>query len=299
MSDLPVPCPLHPEVDAEWRCLDCELLQCGSCVRILEAKTAVLEVCHDCGGRVAKPLAAPEVELRDTLELLRRPDAMVMTFALALPGWVALAPIPFVSPAFSVIYFAGVSGYILQIVDHIGRGYVGLPAAGGEGTGLVASIMRGLTVGLACLGPALVYLVWGEPTTVAGGLLGLALLAAGLCWAPAALCAVTLQGTVLAAWWVPQWIAVVRAHPEEYQRTAVAFTGLGLAWLGISWLLVYVLGFVPIIGLLLAATISTHLLWMPAMLVGVFLRRHGEDLGLIMPGRLLVAPPKPPPGPLG
>lgn len=302
MATSPPPaltCPDHPEAPAAWRCLSCERLHCEECVKRLETRQSALEVCRACGGvvsrvQVARPEA--EVEVRTSLRMLATPEAAVTAAALAVPAWLAHLPVPVLNLGFGAIYFAAVSAYVLQIVDHIGRGQPHLPSPGELGTSLLGAVGRGFVVAFVVLAPVL---VWGATVgmeTVPAALGGFLMALLGLSWAPAALISVTLHGTALAAWWVPAWLEVVRANPREYARLTGAFTLAGAGWLLVSWALHWVLTHVQVFGSYLAAAASTLALFVLPVLVGVYLRRHADELGLVTGGlTAVVVPPKPPP----
>jgi hypothetical protein len=282
-------CALHPGAEAFRVCVRCGKLHCPACVRAVGESGRPLEACRHCDGllRVAQERVAPPASA--LAEALRRPftvEGITTAVALAVPAWARA--LPGLSTIFGLIYLAALSGAYFMTVDHVGRGRPGLPGPSdrdfdwGESAAVAA---RGLLCILLVALPAIAWAVHlalrdAEAPDLATQRWAVAgLLLAGLSYTPAAIVAVVVSNSTLAALWPVAWARVILRAPSSYALLVGLFVVTFLAWALAGAIAAQTLGRVPLLGGLLAATVSNLLLLTQAALVGHFLRRNADAFG--------------------
>lgn len=283
----PLPCTVHPERRAAWRCSACERELCEACAAGAAAGRGELLVCAHCGA-LAEPL------------LVRR--SQVQPFAASWPP--ALAPLayPAVQGLIVVVFCASEYlaqlgprgwllghalelGWFLMVARRAGRGYppFGAPTWAEVGSIWLGPIARLLvSVGALALGAAL--LVDLGLAAASPGSAAIWLLAAASVWlVPPALAFAAVEGAGAA--WVPPWrLARLEAGAPGGLRIVRGFVA---AW---TALLVLKAFQAPIEHadsqmtekLLAAAAVhlpAVALLAALACVLGAWLRAHAEELG--------------------
>jgi hypothetical protein len=227
-----------------------------------------------------RPVALPLEPLEPLGTLLGRvltTEGLVTAAALAVPAWLADLLFGLISTMFSIVYFAAISGYYFQIVDHVGRRSPGLPYPSMED---LSPLWRGLACVLLVALPGVLFLWFGVEKSVVWGTAGLLAspLVASL-YLPAAIVACTVANNALAALWPYFWIRIIARAPGSYARLVGRFLITALAFAVASMLAGLTVGLIPFVGPLLASAATNLVLFGQALVVGDFLRRHASDFG--------------------
>lgn len=273
-------CVSHPRAAATRQCTRCRRAWCPLCIKQLPAGGRLLELCARCAAPLGAPTENPPPPRLDAADLFARVfgvDGVLTAAAIALPG--ALTGIPGFGALFAVAYYAALVGYYFQVIAWVGEDRAGLPGPSDavESPGhLVMTSLRGwicVTVGTAP------FLVWHYALAGRRAAAGLALLVAGVLYMPAVLIAVVLTGSTLGALYPVAWIAIMRRAPASYARLVALFTlSLG-AYFFFTMLSALVAGWIPILGTWFVGTVANLLLFVQAVVVGAFLRRHAGEFG--------------------
>lgn len=286
-------CARHPGVEAFRECARCGAAHCPDCVRKVGQGGSFLEACVHCDGllRVSQTRVAPQST--ELAELIRRPftvEGLTLAVALAVPAWAR--GLPGLGTIFGVIYLAAISGAYFMTVDHVGRGRPGLPGPSDHDfdwweTAVTAA--RGMICLVLVALPTVIYVVHvafraaaddTPPLDLAALRFRVAgLLALGLCYVPAAIVAVVVSDSTIAALWPVAWVRVILRAPASYALLVVLFLGAYVAWSLGTAVADRTLGVIPLVGSLLATSVSNLLLLTQAVLVGHFLRRNADAFG--------------------
>jgi hypothetical protein len=123
------------------------------------------------------------------------------------------------------------------------------------------------------------FLVWHWALGGRGAATALALLVAGMLYMPAVLIAVVLTGSTLGALYPVAWIQIIRRAPASYARLVALFALSLVAYFCFTVLSQLAAGWIPFLGDMLVGTVANLLLFVQAVIVGAFLRRHAEEFG--------------------
>ncbi len=285
-APVSLPCARHPELEGPWECARCQKRHCDACVRKIKAGDAELEGCAHCDGtlqRTVRTVARPADDLAD---LLARPfsmDGLLAAAVLATLGWLGF--VPAFGRIFRIFYAAAVPAFFVAIIDHVGEGKRGLPSTT-EGLDDLGSVrthsLRGVLFMLLFLAPALVWSALSQDSledVLSSPKRLLVLVLVPMVYLPAAILAVVLSNSTVAAVWPIAWVQIIARVPASYLRVTLLFA---VAAFG-GWL-VHVLGdalfgWIPFVGSFVSLLSENVLLMVPAVLLGGFLRRNATELG--------------------
>jgi hypothetical protein len=276
-------CATHPELPAFHACARCGSSLCDACVKTItvtgrETRNARLATCDRCGGLVQGiPGALRTTEKQDLDELLRRPfekETLMAIVAISIPWGLTAIPIPRVAMLGAILYFAALSTYYFQVVDHVGRGSKGLPFSADitSAYDLLGASIRGMIICGIAVGPALFVALLSEGSIA----LPLLLLAFGMACAPAAILAIVLTNSAWNGVWPVVWAQIIARAPRDYARLVGFFSASFLAWWIANTTAWFFLRPVPFIGVFLSGLVNTFLTLFQALLVGSFLRRNAH-----------------------
>ncbi|MFO0762081.1 MAG: hypothetical protein U0359_36920 [Byssovorax sp.] len=276
-------CATHPELPAHNACSRCGSALCDACVKTItvtgrDTQSARLATCDRCGGLVqAIPGALRTTEGEDLRELVRRPferDNLLAVIALSIPWGLTALPSLRLKVTFGVIYFAALSMYYFQVIDHIGQGKKDLPFSADltSGYDVLRSLTRGVIVVGILLGPAL-YLAWiGAP----GVLPPLLALAFGLLCAPASILSIVLTGHAANGLWPIVWAQIIARAPRDYLKLVGFFSATFVGWWVFNTAAFFFLAPIPWFGFFLSGLCNTMLTLVQALFLGHFLRRNAH-----------------------
>lgn len=276
-------CARHPDSEALHACTLCGSWFCEACLGRLAVPGSVRPIltCPDCGGLAKVAAERVPTHREDMADLARRPfdgDGLLIAAALGAPFAFTVVPMPLLQTFFAFVYLGCLASYYFETVDHVGRGKRGLPfsAAPISRADLAGALARGLACLAVAAGPAWAWsiLVPDAPLVTA------ALVALGVALTPAAIVSVAVTGQARAALWPFWWARIIARAPVAYGRIVGVFIASSVVWaLGAS-LAAATLGRIPFVGPFAAATVNAALAVLQATLVGGFLRRNAEELGL-------------------
>jgi len=274
-------CVSHPRATATRQCTRCRRLWCPLCVKQLNVRGKLLELCTRCSAPLGEPAAAGPPAPPDYAQLVRRPftvDGLITATAIAL--FIALGWVPGFGDLLKLAGYAALVAYYFQIIAFVGDGGDGLPGpadAGDTPVAMLKTVLRGWLCIIVGTAP---YLVWHLAGHDAGGKpVALALLVAGMTYLPAVLIAVVLTGSTLGALYPIAWAQIIARAPASYARLVGIFALSIVAFAGVTLVASLAAGFIPLVGSWIVGVIENLLLFAQAALVGGFLRRHAHDFG--------------------
>jgi hypothetical protein len=245
-----------------------------------------IAACTRCDG-VLRPLniqvvAPAPAEAQASLRRLFTPTGMVSVAAIGLLGAMSDIPLPIVDLTIAAVAYLALAATYFNLVDHVGSGKAGFPApVEAAGWPFSTLAIRGLLCLLVVCTPFGIWLGVDQRAEGVGELLmrhpigGASLGLFTLAWLTAALLAMLVTVSGLAAFWPPALVRVVARDPRRYLR----LLGLMAASAGGIVLLRLALGLpasIPFLSHLLVTGVTAVALFAQATLVGTFVHRHRD-----------------------
>jgi hypothetical protein len=281
-------CARHPAIDATRECSRCGVLHCEGCVRKVGTDRQAIAACAHCDG-VLTPLAVrvvPPVR-EEARALLRRPftpTGLVTAGSIGVVMGMSDLPVPLVDLAIGVVGLIALAASFFNVLEHVARGKPGFPAPA-EVDGLTPATLasRGLLCLMVLAAP---FAIWLARTRGAESVSELAaarpfvaillgLLALG--WLTAALVAMLLAGSGLAAFWPPALVRAVALDPASFARLYGLVAASSAAMVLLRLTFAFVAGAVPFVSTALVAAVTALAVFAQAALVGGFIHRHRES----------------------
>lgn len=279
-------CATHPNTDAVRDCSRCGALHCVDCVRWVGNGRKAIAACTRCDG-VLRPLnvqvlvPAP-AQARASLRRLFTPMGLVSAAAIGVIAGMSDIPIPIVDLIIGFTATLALAGTYFNLVDHVGSGKPGFPApVEVAGWPFATLAVRGLLCVLVVCTPFGIWLGVDRGAEGVGELvakhpvMGAGLGLFTLAWLTAALLAMLVTVSGLAAFWPPALARVVALDPQRYLRLLALMIG-STAAIALVRFLVGSAGRVPFLSTLVVSALTAMALFGQATLVGAFVHRHRE-----------------------
>ena len=279
------------QVPANLQCRNCGRLHCDACVRKVKVGREFVDACAqpNCHGLlrevvITNPTGEPFMTLARRVFSF---EGVTTTLAVALPGWASA--LPGLRSFMSLLYCAAAVSMYFLIIDHLARGKEGLPTPS-EGLDSWGEILKTVFRAVLCLIvvvlPLVLYLYFSgagrraeEGDAPVSVLVSLVFLALAVSYLPAVILSIVITQRSLAALWPPLWFEVAMRAPAAYARLVGVFLLSSFAWWTSVILGAALFGGVPIFGGLIIVFGSTLILFVQAVLLGDFLRRHAIEFG--------------------
>ncbi len=175
-----------------------------------------------------------------------------------------------------VLYLSTLVIYYFAIVRHVGEGKDGMPGPSDDELGRTISFaFRGVFCAAIAFAPVLAYVGLsdkGDPATL------IALILLGQTYLPAAVIAIALSDSTLAALWPVAWIKVISRAPSSYLRFLALWLGSFAAGIGLHVVTIEILDY-NVIGFFAQAALWTGFWFAQAVLVGHYLRENRSAYG--------------------
>jgi hypothetical protein len=279
-------CATHPQTDAVRDCARCGALHCVDCVRWVGNERKAIAACTRCDG-VLRPLnvqvvAPAPAEARASLERLLTPTGFVTVGAIAAIGGMSDIPVPLVDLLIGLVAQLALAATWFNLVDHVGSGKPGFPApveAAGWPFGTL--VVRGLLCVLVVCTPFGIWLGFDRGAEGVGELLAKHPFAAAglglftLAWLTAAVLAMLVTTSGLAAFWPPALVRVVALDARRYLRLLALILG-STAAIALVRVVLGLAGRVPFLSTLVVSAVTAMALFAQATLVGAFVHRNRE-----------------------
>lgn len=280
-------CARHPATDAVWECARCGVLHCDGCVRRVGNERKALSACAHCDGVLrrldVRTVAPVRQEAEGLLRLAFTPTGLVTAGAIGLVTGLSSIPVPLIDLLLGLLSQLMIAGTWYNVIDHVSRGKPGFPApVEVDGLTTATLMMRGMLCLLLVFVPFAIWLATvrgadsvaelaaARPATaVVLGLLGMA-------WLAAALLAMLVTSSSLAAYWPPAMARAILLGPERYARLLGLLLGTTAAIAVVRLVFERLLGSVPIVSWGLLGMITALGAFVQAALIGGFIRRHQE-----------------------
>jgi hypothetical protein len=245
-----------------------------------------IAACTRCDG-VLRPLNVQVVvpapaEARASLRRLLTPTGLVSAAAISAIAAMSDIPIPIVDLIIAFTAALALAGTYFNLVDHVGSGKPGFPApVEAAGWPFATLAVRGLLCVLVVCTPFGIWLGVDQGAEGVGELVakhpvmatGLALFT--IAWLTAALLAMLVTVSGLAAFWPPALARVVALDPQRYLRLLALMIG-STAAIALVRFLVGSAGRVPFLSTLVVSALTAMALFGQATLVGAFVHRHRD-----------------------
>ncbi len=200
-----------------------------------------------------------------TLEALSTVGAMAAFYALLSFSRLAI-----------FLYLSTLVIYYFTIVRHVGEGKDGMPGPSDDELGRTVSFaFRGVFCAVIGFAPALAYVLFSDEndtvTLIATILLGQTYL-------PAAVIAIALSDSTLAALWPVAWFKVIARAPSSYLRFVALWISSFAVGLVLQLVTMSVLDY-NVIGFFAQAAVWTAFWFAQAVLVGHYIRENRRAYG--------------------
>jgi hypothetical protein len=227
-------------------------------------------------------MAPASDEGRASLRRLVTPTGLASVAAIGLCMAMSDIPFPLLDVIIGLVAQVALAGTYFNVVDHVGSGKPGFPAPVEVAGWPVATLaLRGLLCLLVACTPFGIWLGLDRGAEGVGELVAKhPLTAAGvslftIAWLTAALLAMLVTASGLAAFWPSALARVVVLDPRRYLRLlALMVSSTGA--IALLRFLVDVPGRIPFVSTLVGAGLTAAALFAQATLVGTFVHRHRE-----------------------